>query len=109
MDALRAQGIDVSMLRPGSRWSILMRIALNAQLLSFSASYRQAGISRLIHATMQGLQEVDQDNDYTVFIGDRPIPSGYFRIHGGVQLPAACRRTTGRYASCGNRRFSPGR
>ena len=54
-----------------------MRIALNAQLLSFDSSYRQAGISRLIHATIQGLQAVDQQNDYTVFIGDRHAPEGY--------------------------------
>lgn len=54
-----------------------MRIALNAQLLSFSSSYRQAGISRLIHATIQGLQTVDQQNNYTVFVGDRRIPVGY--------------------------------
>jgi len=54
-----------------------MRIALNAQLLSFSSSYRQAGISRLIHATIQGLQAVDQQNEYTVFAGDRRVPDGY--------------------------------
>jgi glycosyltransferase involved in cell wall biosynthesis len=54
-----------------------MRIALNAQLLSFSASYRQAGISRLIHATIQGLQTVDHENDYTVYVGDRRIPPDY--------------------------------
>ncbi len=54
-----------------------MRIALNAQLLSFSASYRQAGISRLIHATIQGLQALDQQNEYTVFVGDRRVPDGY--------------------------------
>jgi glycosyltransferase involved in cell wall biosynthesis len=53
------------------------RIVLNAQLLSFSASYRQAGISRLIHATIQGLQTVDQQNTYVVFTGDRNIPAGY--------------------------------
>lgn len=55
----------------------MKRIALNAQLLSFSASYRQAGISRLIHATIQGLQAVDAEHDYVVFAGDRNVPSGY--------------------------------
>jgi glycosyltransferase involved in cell wall biosynthesis len=54
-----------------------MRIALNAQLLSFSSSYRQAGISRLIHATIQGLQAVDAENEYIVFVGERGIPDGY--------------------------------
>lgn len=54
-----------------------MHIALNAQLLSFRSSYRQAGISRLISATIQGLQAVDQENDYTVFVGDRGVPAGY--------------------------------
>jgi glycosyltransferase involved in cell wall biosynthesis len=54
-----------------------MRIALNAQLLSFSLSYRQAGISRLIDATIRGLQAVDSENDYTVFVGDERIPADY--------------------------------
>jgi glycosyltransferase involved in cell wall biosynthesis len=55
------------------------RIALNAQLLSFSASYRQAGISRLIHATIQGLQAVDEQNEYVVYAGDRRVPDGFVR------------------------------
>ncbi len=54
-----------------------MRIALNAQLLSFSSSYRQAGISRLIHATIRGLQAVDAENEYIVFVDERGIPDGY--------------------------------
>jgi glycosyltransferase involved in cell wall biosynthesis len=56
-----------------------MHIVLNAQLLSFRSSYRQAGISRLIHATIQGLQAIDHENDYTVFVGAPGAPSGYFR------------------------------
>jgi len=55
-----------------------MHIALNAQLLSFSASYRQAGISRLIQGTLRGLQAIDQDNNYTVFVGAQPIPADFF-------------------------------
>lgn len=54
-----------------------MRIALNAQLLSFSSSYRQAGISRLIHDTIQGLQAMDQENDYTLYAGEGRVPAGY--------------------------------
>lgn len=56
-----------------------MRIALNAQLLSFSTSYRQAGISRLIHAAVQGLQVLDNENDYTVYVGGQAVPAGYVK------------------------------
>ncbi len=56
-----------------------MRIALNAHLLSFAASYRQAGISRLIHGLIYGLQEVDDQNEYDVLVGDRWVPADYVR------------------------------
>jgi len=53
-----------------------MRIALNAHLLSFAATYRGAGISRSIANLLRGLQVVDAENEYTVFLGTRHVPPG---------------------------------
>jgi len=55
-----------------------MRIALNAHLLSFAATYRGAGISRSIANLLRGLQVVDAENEYTVFLGTRQVPAGVF-------------------------------
>jgi len=55
-----------------------MRIALNAHLLSFAATYRGAGISRSIANLLRGLQTVDAENEYTVFLGTRQVPAGFF-------------------------------
>jgi glycosyltransferase involved in cell wall biosynthesis len=54
-----------------------MRIALNAHLLSFAATYRGAGISRSIANLLRGLQVVDAENEYTVFLGTRQVPAGF--------------------------------
>jgi len=54
-----------------------MRIALNAHLLSFAATYRGAGISRSIANLLRGLQAVDAQNEYTVFLGTRQVPVGF--------------------------------
>lgn len=70
-----------------------MRIALNAHLLSFAASYRQAGISRFIHSIIHSLQEADQENEYIVFLGDRRLPAGY--LYGRRWQAAFSRFNTG--------------
>jgi glycosyltransferase involved in cell wall biosynthesis len=54
-----------------------MRIALNAHLLSFAATYRGAGISRSIANLLRGLQVVDAENEYTVFLDTRHVPPGF--------------------------------
>lgn len=54
-----------------------MRIALNAHLLSFAATYRGAGISRSIANLLRGLQVVDAENEYTVFLDTRHVPAGF--------------------------------
>jgi glycosyltransferase involved in cell wall biosynthesis len=48
-----------------------LHIAINAQLVSFSKSYRGAGISRYIYSLLLGLSEVSTSQRYTAF-----IPSG---------------------------------
>ena len=46
------------------------RIGLNAHLLSFSQSYRRAGVSRYIQSLLTHLPQVDHDLDYVCFLGD---------------------------------------
>lgn len=46
-------------------------IGLNAHLLTLSRSYRGAGISNYIQQLLYHLADVDQDNRYSVFLGDR--------------------------------------
>ena len=49
-----------------------MRIALNAQLLSFSDSYRSGGISRVIYHTLVELGRDARGNAYEVFVPEPP-------------------------------------
>lgn len=51
-----------------------MDIALNAHLLSFGSSYRGAGISRYMRQLLRHLRELDGDDRYIVFLGDRRLP-----------------------------------
>lgn len=46
-------------------------IGLNAHLLSLAQTYRGAGISWYIHNLLLNLAPADQENQYTVFLGDR--------------------------------------
>lgn len=45
-----------------------VRVALNAQLVSFDDSYRNAGISRFIYTLLEGLAALDSGQEYTVFM-----------------------------------------
>jgi glycosyltransferase involved in cell wall biosynthesis len=47
-----------------------MHIGLNAHLLSFSRSYRAAGINWYIYSLLRCLPNVDNQHRYTVFLGD---------------------------------------
>ncbi len=51
-----------------------MHIALNAHLLSFGPTYRGAGISWYIRNLVPALRRTDQENQYTLFLGDRRYP-----------------------------------
>jgi glycosyltransferase involved in cell wall biosynthesis len=56
-----------------------MRIGINAQLLSFRASYRQAGVSKYIHALIKQFAAIDPNNQYTVWVPPAPRPPDYAR------------------------------
>lgn len=45
-----------------------MHVAINAQLVSFAQSYRNAGISRYIYNLLEGLARQPGDDHYTVFV-----------------------------------------
>jgi glycosyltransferase involved in cell wall biosynthesis len=45
-----------------------MRVAINAQLVSFDDSYRNAGISRFISTLLEGLAALDSGQEYTAFM-----------------------------------------
>jgi glycosyltransferase involved in cell wall biosynthesis len=44
-----------------------MRIALNAHLVDFTATYRQAGVSRYTEMLINGLAEIDPINQYFIY------------------------------------------
>ena len=48
--------------------SDMVRVAINAQLLSFDDSYRNAGISRFISTLLEGLAALDSGQEYTAFM-----------------------------------------
>jgi len=45
-----------------------MRIAINAQLLSYSDTYRNGGISRYIRHLLTALAKRPGEHEYTVFV-----------------------------------------
>lgn len=58
-----------------------MRIALNAQLLSFADSYRSGGISRVIYHTLHELGRDARGNSYEVFVPEAPSPNGWGQLN----------------------------
>jgi glycosyltransferase involved in cell wall biosynthesis len=46
----------------------VVRVAINAQLVSFGASYRNAGISRYTYQLLEGLSRIESDIEFTAFI-----------------------------------------
>ena len=58
-----------------------MRIALNAQLLSFADSYRSGGISRVIYHTLHELGRDARGNAYEVFVPEAPSPNGWGQLN----------------------------
>lgn len=48
-----------------------LRVALNAHLVSFSQTYRNAGVSRFTYVLLEGLIHDDHDHRYIAFIGQR--------------------------------------
>src|SRR4051794_31534337 len=54
-----------------------MRIAINANLVSFSGTYRQAGVSKYTELLIKYLGQVDPDNEYLVYFGNGPHPPDF--------------------------------
>jgi glycosyltransferase involved in cell wall biosynthesis len=46
----------------------VVRVAINAQLMSFGASYRNAGVSRFTYKLLDGLGRIATDLEFTAFI-----------------------------------------
>src|SRR5436190_13745371 len=70
-----------------TRWRVVklqsimphMRTGINAHLLSFSQSYRQAGLSRYIYELVTRLPAIGRDDTFTAFVGNSPMPTGFLR------------------------------
>jgi glycosyltransferase involved in cell wall biosynthesis len=74
-----------------------LRIALNAQLLSFADSYRSGGISRVIYHTLLELGRDPRGHAYEVFLPEPPTPDsngwGTLSFHpSGAQTARPTRR-----------------
>ncbi len=54
-----------------------MRIALNANLVSFSGTYRQAGVSKYTELLIKYLGQVDLTNEYLIYFGNGPHPPDF--------------------------------
>jgi glycosyltransferase involved in cell wall biosynthesis len=67
-----------------------LRIALNAQLLSFADSYRSGGISRVIYHTLAELGRDPRGHTYEVFVPETPPTNGW----GALSFHASGARTT---------------
>jgi glycosyltransferase involved in cell wall biosynthesis len=58
-----------------------LRIALNAQLLSFSDNYRSGGISRVIFHLLGELARDSRGHDFDVFVPEAPSANGWGSLH----------------------------
>jgi len=67
-----------------------VRIALNAQLLSFADSYRSGGISRVIYHTLAELGRDARGHAYDVFVPEAPNTNGW----GALAFHASGKHTT---------------
>jgi glycosyltransferase involved in cell wall biosynthesis len=54
-----------------------MRIAINANLVSFSGTYRQAGVSKYTELLIKYLSQVDPANQYLIYFGSGPHPADF--------------------------------
>lgn len=76
----------------------VVRVAINAQLVSFGASYRNAGISRYTYQLLDGLGRVESDVEFTAFINGaerKDAASSEVGRAGRIQLVAERANTTG--------------
>jgi glycosyltransferase involved in cell wall biosynthesis len=54
-----------------------MRIAINANLVSFSGTYRQAGVSKYTELLIKYLGQVDPTNQYLIYFGSGHRPADF--------------------------------
>lgn len=75
-----------------------LRVGINAQLVSFGASYRNAGVSRFTYALLDGLSHLEQDQAYTAFINgsETDAASATSLAHAGHMRLLPTRWATGR-------------
>jgi glycosyltransferase involved in cell wall biosynthesis len=52
-----------------------LRVAINAQLVSFSQTYRNAGVSRYTYTLLDGLSHADTEQRYTAFVSESEAPA----------------------------------
>src|SRR5207248_6626353 len=58
-----------------------VRVALNAQLLSFSETYRSGGISRVIYHLLAELARDTRGHRYEVFVPEVPRTNGWTQLN----------------------------
>lgn len=74
-----------------------LHVAINAQLVSFDAGYRNAGVSRYTYTLLDGLSQLDDHQRYTAFVGasQAGTPEAQrLSASGRMQLAAATWPTT---------------
>src|SRR5437879_12825523 len=59
----------------------MLRVALNAHLVSFSQTYRNAGVSRFTDVLLEGLMHDDHDQRYIAYIGQREAAAAASSLH----------------------------
>jgi glycosyltransferase involved in cell wall biosynthesis len=75
-----------------------VRVAINAQLVSFGAHYRNAGISRYTYQLLDGLSRIESDVEFTAFINaaeGKDASSSAVGRAGRIQLVAGQANTSG--------------
>lgn len=65
-----------------------MRIAINANLVSFSGTYRQAGVSKYTEHLINHLAKLDSANEYLIYFGNGSRPA-QFAAGSNFQLRAS--------------------
>lgn len=54
-----------------------MRFAINAHLVAFNKTYRQAGVSKYTELLINNLAEIDRENEYIIYIGNQARPDSF--------------------------------
>jgi glycosyltransferase involved in cell wall biosynthesis len=74
------------------------RIGIDAHLLSFAGSYRQAGVSRYIAELLRDFATVDRaaGQSYTAFVGPEPVPPAFLPAQAGPLRFVHSRLPTGK-------------